>query len=240
MLPPVVGVTSYTPAGSSTNGYWLPREYLDSLRSAALQPVLLTGGDGSACLRRVEGLVLSGGGDIDPSLYGGVSHPTAYFVDPERDAFETELLSVALDRGMPVLAICRGLQLLNVLRGGTLVPHVPDRYGETVAHRSPPREPTAHQVRLVPGCRLARILGRDTVTTVSWHHQAVDRLGDGLRIVARSSDSVVEALELERHPSVLAIQWHPELAAPGAPRQDDLFGAFASDVRAYAAGQEER
>ncbi len=238
MALPVVGVTSYTPAGSSANGYWLPRDYLDCLQAAGLQPVLLADGEASACLARLDGLVLSGGGDIDPALYGGSAHPATYFVDRGRDEFERALIAAALATEMPILAICRGLQLLNVHCGGTLFPHVPDRYGAEVAHRDPPREPVPHQVRLEADCRLAQILGSDTVTTVSWHHQSIDRLGHGLRVVGRAADAVVEAVELDGQPSVLAIQWHPELAAPGISRQAALFEAFAADVRAYTAKED--
>ncbi len=234
--PIVVGITAYTPPGSATNNYSLPREYIDQLRAAGLQPVLLVGGQAQACLARLDGLVLAGGGDLDPAAYGGSPHDSNYFVDRERDGFEIALASECLAGGLPLLAICRGMQILNVALAGTLVPHLPERYGEAVVHRLPPREPVAHQVEVDQGSLLAEIVGAGQMGVMSWHHQAVDRLGAGLLGVAHAADGVVEAVEHEGAPGwVLGVQWHPELDAAVNEKQQAIFGAFARASAAYAA-----
>jgi len=231
--PPVVGLTAYgREAGARGEQFSLPSAYVESVRDAGGLPVLLAPGerDVGRVLAAVDALVFTGGGDIDPALSGG-GHHTNYSVDAERDRFEIELLAAALERELPLLAICRGLQILNVARGGTLHAHLPDVYGETVAHRVPPLDPTPHGVVLEAGCDLQAVYGEGELTVASWHHQAVDRLGAGLRAVACAPDGVVEAVELEGAPFVLAVQWHPELQRePGSP-QRRLFGSLVARVR---------
>jgi len=152
-------------------------------------------------------------------------------VDGERDRFELGVLAEALEREAPVLAICRGLQLLNVARGGTLHAHLPDVFGDTVAHRVPPLDPVRHDVRLEVGAGLGRIFEAGELEIASWHHQAVDRLGEGLRPAAFAPDGVIEALELEGAPFVLAVQWHPELQADAGSPQLGLFRALVELAR---------
>jgi putative glutamine amidotransferase len=175
----------------------------------------------------LDGVVLTGGGDLDPQLYGGASHPTIYNVDAERDRQELALARAILDEGLPTLGICRGMQVLNVALGGTLIEHLPAEVGETVLHRAPPREPVPHTVAVEPRTRLAAALGLEgghpELPIVSWHHQAVRAAGAGARIGARASDGVIEAFELPEHPWLLAVQWHPELSAESDPRQQRLF-----------------
>jgi putative glutamine amidotransferase len=234
-MTPLVGLTTYTPPGSEKRTYSIPAEYVDSLRAAGAEVVLLAAGDADACLAPLDGLVLSGGGDIDPSVYGGSTHEKTYLGDRKRDEFEIALLRRALDLAMPVLAICRGMQILNVALGGSLIAHVPEAYGESVIHRMPPREPTPHVVELEAcASRLADAAGREgSLDVVSWHHQAVDRLGDGLRITARASDGLVEALEPEGGHWVVGVQWHPELNAAGNVRQAALLRAFRDAASSY-------
>jgi putative glutamine amidotransferase len=229
----VVGVTAYTPAGGDGKSYALPCEYVESLLAAGVQPVLLAAGDAGAELGALDGLVLSGGGDVDPEVYGSKGHTAIYMVDRRRDEFELELVRVSLARGMPLLAICRGMQILNVALGGTLVAHLPERYGDSVAHRLPPRKPVAHQVEVAAGSELAGIVGAGTIGVMSWHHQAIDRMGRGLRAVAHAPDGVVEAVALEVGHWVVAVQWHPELSAASDARQAALFLAFAAAARVY-------
>jgi putative glutamine amidotransferase len=178
-------------------------------------------------------LVLAGGGDIDPRLYGARAHETNYMIDPARDRFEIRLVEHALSSGMPVLAICRGMQILNVALGGDLVAHVPERWGEGILHRAPPRVPVTHDVEIEPGSRLFRILGEARIPVVSWHHQAVDRMGDGLRIVAHSDDGLPEAVEMAGAAWVLGVQWHPELDAHISPPQAALFRAVVRAAESY-------
>jgi putative glutamine amidotransferase len=211
---PRIGVTTYPRAGEERPAFSLPTAYVDSVRRAGGLPLLLTPGDESPeeILQHVDGLVFSGGGDLDPTYFEADPHPTQYGVDEERDRFELGLMRAALEHEMPTLAICRGLQLLNVVRGGDLHVHLPDVVGDDVAHRLPERRPASHPVRIQPGCRLARIYGTSEIRTVSWHHQAVNRLGRGLQPVAWAEDGTVEAVEAEGCPWLLAVQWHPEMS----------------------------
>lgn len=225
---PIVGITAYgRESGPRGMQFSLPTAYVDSVRAAGGLPVLLAPGepDPGAALDAVDGLVFAGGGDLDPARTGG-EHETNYSVDGERDAFELGLLGAALAREVPTLAICRGLQVLNVLRGGTLHPHLPDVFGERVLHRVPPLDPVHHAVTLEPGTALAKVFGTAELEIVSWHHQAVDVLGDGLRPAAYAADGVIEALELEDAPWLLAVQWHPELQREEGSPQVALFRAL--------------
>ena len=143
-MPPVLGVTSYTPAVNERRAYALPCEYVDGMRRAGAEVVVLATGDAASLLERLDGLVLAGGGDIDPTLYGGNAHEMHYMIDAERDRFELDLIRRALDLEMPILAICSGMQMLNVALGGKLVSHVPESWGDDVVHRGEPRDPVRH------------------------------------------------------------------------------------------------
>lgn len=219
---PILGVTCYTPGVNEQRNYALPCEYVSSLKAAGADVVVLADGDARQLLSRLDGLVLAGGGDIDPTLYNAELHATNYNVDPDRDRFEVGLLRCALALTMPVLAICRGMQILNIVRGGDLVPHVPERWGEQVLHRAPPRVPVTHEVIVDHDSRLAGIVGGGRFPVVSWHHQAIGDVGSGLRVVARSDDGVPEAVEAEGPEWVFGVQWHPELDAHTSPRQAAL------------------
>ncbi len=233
-MKPLVGITTYTPPGDENRKYSIPAEYIDSIRSAGMEVLLLAAGDAQACLAPLDGLVLSGGGDVDPATYGGEVHDTTYMVDSERDGFEFELARLVLERRMPLLAICRGLQIVNIAAGGSLVAHIPERYGEAVIHRAPPREPIAHAVEVEPGeSRLAVAMGEGDAEIMSWHHQAVERLGDGLRVTARAADGLIEALEPEAGGWAVAVQWHPELNARTDAKQAALFRAFRDAAVRY-------
>jgi putative glutamine amidotransferase len=162
-------------------------------------------------LARLDGLVLTGGGDIDPGRYGAPADPHTSGVNPARDEAELGLLAAALAAGLPVLGICRGLQLINVARGGTLCQHVPNDDGHTPA----PGSYGSHRVRIAVGTRLAAILGDGEFDVPTAHHQAIDRLGKGLIAAAWTSDGIAEAVEASPlgRPGdqfLLAVQWHPE------------------------------
>lgn len=209
----VIGITSYARDGQPP-AFSVPSGYVDGVRAIGAIPVILPPGEADAdrLLDGLDGLLLSGGGDIAPHAYGGRPHESIYSVSEERDAFEFALTRAALAReDFPLLCICRGLQVLNVACGGTLHEHVPERFGDRVPHRRPPRLSAHHGVRIAPDSRLAGLLGVTEVSVCSWHHQAVDRLGNGLRAVAWAEDEVVEAIEHQGHPYCLAVQWHPEL-----------------------------
>jgi gamma-glutamyl-gamma-aminobutyrate hydrolase PuuD len=191
----------------------LPANYVNQLQRAGGAPVLLPPVAGVAGLvSRLDGLILTGGGDLDPASYHALADPHTSRVDTARDRAEFELLGAALAAGIPVLGICRGLQVLNVARGGTLRQHLPEGSGHTPA----PGTFGSHPVRLAPGSRVAQIYGDGTEIDVpTAHHQAIGELGDGLAPVAWAADGVIEAVELAetaggQHPFVLAVQWHPE------------------------------
>jgi len=222
---PLIGISSYGRAGQR-QVFSLPCEYVDVVRLAGGVPLVLPAVEGEIpeALATIEALILPGGGDVDPAHYGGVRHDANYGISAERDGFELALARAALARrDLPVLCICRGMQLLNVALGGNLVPHIPDRYGNGVVHRNPELKAVEHAVRIDPESRLARVLGATELSVQSVHHQAVGRLGKGLRPVAWSEDGVVEAIESDEHPFVIAVQWHPELGALGDERQRRLF-----------------
>jgi putative glutamine amidotransferase len=230
----LVGISSYARSGQRIVAFSLPTGYVDAVRLAGGVPIVLPVGepDPSKLLEPLSALIVSGGGDIDPKNYGASTHETVYSVCEERDAFEFDLTRAALaDTRVPMLCICRGLQVLNVVCGGTLHLHLPEAVGERVDHRlrSVERQPTAHPVRIDPDSRLAAILGVTECEIVSWHHQAVDRLGDGLRPVAWAEDGVVEAVEHVDHPWCIAVQWHPEMQL-GDPIQSRLFRALVGTL----------
>ena len=215
MRRPLIGITTYHRETSGRDRFTVPSAYVDALRAGGGLAVLIAPGDEAPgeLLARLDGLVLSGGGDLDPASYGGDPHARTYSVSPERDQFELALLRGALERGTPTLAICRGMQLLNVVLGGDLHPHLPDVVGDAVTHRVSQTEAASHPVRVESPSALAGQLGADRLEAVpSWHHQALRRLGSGLRPVAWAPDEVIEAVELSGEPQLIAVQWHPELA----------------------------
>lgn len=182
------------------------------------------------CLR-LDGLLLSGGADIDPSFYGEARLPVCEATEPERDRLELALTRQALQSGTPIFGICRGMQLLNVACGGGLYQDLPTQAPESQRHTwgdaDHPRDFRAHSIEVTPGSRLATLLGDATTYQVnSLHHQAVSRVGEGLTITARSPDGVVEGMELRDHPYALAVQFHPEELAPTDPASHALFVAF--------------
>jgi gamma-glutamyl-gamma-aminobutyrate hydrolase PuuD len=202
--------------------------YVDSVVAAGGVPVLLppVAGGAAEAVEAVDAVVLSGGADVEPRRYGAVPHP-ATVSRPDRDAFELAVLRAALSRGRPVLAICRGMQLLNVACGGTLHQHLPECRAGSRAHQPAPGQFGANRVRVLPGSRLERILG-GPATVPCHHHQAVRALGAGLHAVAWAADGTVEALEHPGNGFVLGVQWHPEEPRPGGSR---LFGALVRAAR---------
>jgi putative glutamine amidotransferase len=225
MSAPVIGLSAYAEPAQwavwQARAALLPANYIDQVTEAGGVPVLLPPVPGVAsALSRLDGLILTGGGDVDPAGYGAEPDPRTSRVQPERDQAELELLAAALADGVPVLGICRGMQLLNVARGGTLHQHLPEEGG----HRPAPGTFGSHPVRLDPGSRLASILrpggGQHpgeadlTLDVPTAHHQGIARLGDGLVPVAWAQDGLIEAVELAPAPTrrsfALGVQWHPE------------------------------
>lgn len=223
---PIIGITTY--ARDEGGDFKLPTEYVDAVRQAGGIPVLIPPGEPhqTQLLDFLDGFILSGGGDVDPVLYQGQNHETIYMVDHERDHSEIEFTRQAVSRNVPTLCICRGIQVLNVALGGTLIEHLPDAVGNQIAHRVPPRNPTEHPITIEPDSKLAQIMGQTEVTTASWHHQAVRQPAPGLQVVAHAPDGTIEAVEMPDHPWLIAVQWHPELTATADPGQQRLFDAL--------------
>ena len=207
----------------------LPYSYLDAVLRAGGQPVIVNDTrDPKDLLARVDALVLTGGPDVDPSRYGETAHPSVYGVDPADDDFECALAEAALVRSVPTLAICRGIQVLNVARGGTLHQHIPDDPG-VPRHGEPGVAGGArqHGVTLESESLVAEGMDSTRVTASCHHHQAIAHLGDGLRVVGRADDGIVEALELDGA-FLLAVQWHPEDTAADDRAQQRLFDALVN------------
>ncbi len=188
-------------------------------------------------LEGADGLLLIGGGDLDPAHYGQPVHPRSYGFNPIRDAMELDLARHALDGDIPVLAICRGCQVVNVARGGTLFQHISDEpgYADDLHGRPHDLEFGHHPVDVEPGSRLAEAVGRTRIADcLSAHHQSVDLVGEGLCVTGRSEDGCVEALELEGGERfAVAVQWHPEMTAEADEDQQKLFDALVEAARRY-------
>ena len=226
-MRPLIGISSYGRAGARQT-FSVPCEYVDVIRKVGAVPLIIPPIEEEVpeALEPLAALVLSGGGDVDPVHYGGIRHEAVYGVSEERDRFELALARAALARKLPILCVCRGMQLLNVALGGDLVPHIPDHYGDRVPHRKQEHMPCTHPVRVDAESRLSGILGATEFEVRSWHHQAVGRLGLGLRAVAWSPDGVIEAFESDNHRFLVGVQWHPEMDALGDDRQRRLFEAL--------------
>ncbi len=239
--PPVlIGITTQQRDPASRR-FALRFAYVDAVRAAGGIPLLLPPGepDVATLIERLDGLVLSGGGDIDPARYQQPYHRTMYLIDDERDQFEIALARLALQRALPVLGICRGAQIVAVAAGGNLVAHIPDTYGLRVLHRNEDLDPLGqnlpfcyHPVLVEAGSRLATALGVCRLEVPSMHHQAIAHVPDGWRVTARASDGVVEAIERTGAVWQLAVQWHPEVAAPDSPHAA-LFAALVAAARSY-------
>jgi gamma-glutamyl-gamma-aminobutyrate hydrolase PuuD len=227
----VIGVTAY--AERARWAAWdmpasvVPQRYLDKVLAAGGIPVIVPAvPDIAGALSRLDGLLLVGGGDLDPARYDAVPHPKNTPINVVRDHAELALLREALALGLPILGICRGLQLLNVALGGTLHQHVPDVVGHE-GHSGGGGVFTRHDVHLRPRSRLARALGRTTLEVPSLHHQAIDRLGTGFTACGWSDDGLIEAAELDGYPFTVGVQWHPE-----ADREVAVFTALVTAAAA--------
>lgn len=178
-----------------------------------------------AIFERLDGLLLSGGGDIEPALFGEPDSHLLWQVDGQRDRAELALARWALTEKLPLLAICRGLQVLNVAAGGTLIQDIPTQVPDALAHNAVlrPLEQIAHTVEVTAGSRLAGLIGDGGVDVNSAHHQAVKRAGAGLVVSARAPDGIIEGLEVPDHPFCIGVQWHPEVLAEDRPEMRRLF-----------------
>jgi gamma-glutamyl-gamma-aminobutyrate hydrolase PuuD len=231
---PIIGITTYvTPAKWS---YWdveaalVPAAYVKAIERAGGRPLLVPPVEGGVdeTLDALDGLLFSGGSDLDPELYDQEPHDETFGVHPERDRAELALMEAALAREMPVLAVCRGSQVLNVARGGDLVQHLPDVVGDE-KHKHTPGTFADHDVTLEPGTRLAELLG-DHAPVKSHHHQGFGRVGRDLRVAARAEDGTLEAVEDPRHRFAFGVLWHPE-----AGEDTRLFEELVRQAQEYRA-----
>jgi putative glutamine amidotransferase len=200
---PVIGITKCSRTA----------DYVESVRKAGGDPLVLDWGAGSVdeALERADAVLLTGGPDVDPACYAAMPHPLTKTAEAERDRFEIELAAKALEQDRPVLAICRGMQVLNVATGGTLVQDIPSELRTDVTHDvKDPKNAVAHWVTVQPQTRLARLLGSTEVAVNSRHHQAVRTTGNGLIVTAVAPDGVIEALERPGARFCVAVEWHPE------------------------------
>ncbi len=232
---PVIGLTTYGPEVEGLlASFSLPQLYVDAVAASGGIPLLLAPSEIplAETLDVLDGLIIAGGGDLDPALYGGREHESVYMVNPTRDRFELDLARTALaSHGIPVFGICRGMQVMNLALGGDLDTHVPDVYGDQVAHRLPPRQPTEHEVCAEPGSALEKICGVAEFPVCSWHHQSVRRLGRDVEAIAHAADGVVEGIVYTDHSWAIGVQWHPEMQLPGDERQKRLFDALVLEAR---------
>ncbi len=231
-MRPVIGITSY--AEEARWGVWeapaalIPLAYVQAIERAGGRPLLVppTLEGLEETLDALDGLLLSGGSDLDPDTYGADAHPETNGVRPERDRAELALLEAALARDMPVLAVCRGSQVLNVARGGDLVQHLPEAVGHD-RHKHTPGVFADHDVEVLAGTRLHDLVG-DHAPVKSHHHQGFGTIGEGLRESARADDGTVEALEDPDRRFAVGVLWHPEAGEDAA-----LFEALVAESRRY-------
>ncbi|OGL29258.1 MAG: hypothetical protein A3G44_10165 [Candidatus Rokubacteria bacterium RIFCSPLOWO2_12_FULL_73_47] len=231
---PLVGVTTSVTVDTYPERAYLNTAYVRAVEQAGGVPVLLPPPLGAAARdglwARLDALILTGGGDVDPRHFGEPRHPTLAEVSEARDTLELELTRRALAQGLPLLAICRGIQVLNVALGGSLYQDVRSDPGSPLAHSQAERrhQPT-HQVKVQAGSRLAAVLGALEVDVNSFHHQALARLGRGLAAVAWAPDGIVEGVEpAGGDPFVLGVQWHPEDLVEHDPAARRLFAALVT------------
>ena len=238
MLAPLIGITTSVTVDKSPERAYVNLAYIRAVQDAGGIPLLLpphlTAPVQAALWERLDGLVLTGGGDIDPARFGQARHPKTDDVAPARDELELGLTRRALDEDVPLFAICRGIQVLNVALGGTLVQDLPSERPSSIAHsQREPRHESTHAVKVMgEGTRLGRVLGSLEVSVNSMHHQAIDRLGFGLREVAWSPDGVIEGVELPGDDHfVLGVQWHPEELVGHDQAARNLFTALVEAAR---------
>ncbi|MCA6092800.1 gamma-glutamyl-gamma-aminobutyrate hydrolase family protein [Streptomyces sp. SCA3-4] len=214
---PLIGVTTYL-VRARWGVAWdlpaalLPAAYHEQVQRSGGLAAMLPPDDpalAASLVRRLDGLIIAGGEDLDPALYGERPHPRAGTPVPARDRWELALLDAALEQGLPVLGICRGMQVMNVHAGGTLIQHLPDEVGHET-HNPVPGAFSDHTVKAVPGTLTGSLLPGHTLDVATHHHQAVDRLGAGLIATAHAEDGTVEALEYADGRFALGVQWHPE------------------------------
>jgi putative glutamine amidotransferase len=234
---PLIGVSTSITVGKDPERAYVNSAYVHAVQQAGGVPVALppqlSGTSTERLGAELSGLLLTGGGDVDPTIFQETPHHTLYDVSPSRDALEISVLHLAMQRGLPVLAVCRGVQVLNVALGGSLHQDVGTGPGTELLHsQTEPRDQPTHKVKIAPGSRLAETLGADELEVNSMHHQAINRLGRGLAAVAWAPDQIVEGVELgDPARFVLGVQWHPEELVGHSESARRLFAALVAAAR---------
>jgi putative glutamine amidotransferase len=242
---PIIGITPSPMEDTQEHGtftrYAAATTYTEAVEAAGGVPIVIPPqvGNIEELLSAVDGLLLSGGADIDPAQYGEDEiHPKTYGIHPLRDALELELARSAIDRDLPMLCICRGIQVLNVALGGTLIQDVPDQYPTDILHRqqdaSIRKEDPGHTVSATPGSLLAETYGTTTIAVNSFHHQAIKDLAPGLEVNGVAPDEIVESVSRPGNSWILGVQWHPEMMFRVHPEHLSPFKALVDAAARYA------
>ena len=238
MSLPLIGITASRKEGEAGQTHWYatPFSYIQAVQRAGGIPVLIppvfSREQIPTLLERLDGVLITGGGDLDPALYQGEEHPRVYGIEPERDSMEIHLVRMALEASMPLLGICRGVQVMNVALGGTLYTDLADQMPGALKHDyfpGYPRNTLAHAVQVHPQSLLARVLGGTQFEVNSLHHQGIRSVAPSLRVTAHAPDGLVEGVEVDGHPFAVGVQWHPEWLQEYAPQQA-LFSAFVQSA----------
>ena len=236
MTKPLIGIGSdvQSPPGERERAF-VYLTYVDALRRAGAIPLLIPPQPENAAelIAELDGILLAGGDDCDPAVYGEEPHPSIEPMDPRRQSNDVSLAKYARESGIPTLGICLGVQVMNVAAGGTLLQDINSQMETEIEHASEPEDRARHDVIIEGGTKLATILGERELNVNSSHHQAIREVGEGLRVTAHAPDGVVEGLEDPRHPFYLGVQWHPEDMKEDISAST-LFGAFIDAARRYA------
>lgn len=236
MTKPIIGIDSdiYIVPGERERVF-MYMNYIEAIRRAGAVPVIVPPQPENApyVVAELDGLLLAGGFDCDPSVYGEDPHPSCETMDPRRQENGLSLAKAARACGIPTLGVCLGMQVMNVAAGGSLVQDIDSHFDTDIQHASEPEDRGRHDVHVEQGTHLAKIIGDGEHNVNSSHHQAVGRVGEGFRVTAHAPDGIVEAIEDPKHPFYVGVQWHPE-DMTGEPSAGSIFGAFIEAARKYA------
>jgi putative glutamine amidotransferase len=235
-LKPIIGIGSdlhHTPG--KRDRAFAYTSYVESLRQAGAVPVIIPPQPENApvIVAGLDGILLAGGDDCDPNVYGEDRHETVEPMDPRRQDNDLTLARLARQRGIPTLGICLGMQMMNVAAGGSLIQDIPSAVESDIEHVSVPEDRARHDVFVDPATRLASILGNRELNVNSSHHQAIREVGAGLQVTAHAPDGIIEGLEDPKHPFYIGVQWHPE-DMKGEGSAAAIFGAFIEAARDYS------
>ncbi len=235
-MRPLIGLTVYETMKSGLSGVYLGKDYTDAVYEAGGHPVALPFTKDLKLIQewadRLDGLILTGGEDIAPSLYGEEPRQGLGDVSPLRDHFEARLLVCMIDKNKPVFAICRGIQVLNAVMGGTLFQDLTREWPSSLQHsQNAPRDHSAHVVKIGKGTKLQQIVGADDLPTNTFHHQAVKQIAPGFAPSAHSRDGLIEAVEDPLRAFVIGVQWHPENLWRSSERHFRLFATFVDTAK---------